>query len=86
MNYLPSCDLIVFVLWVLCIIDAPAGKVPLPRLSAVHRHQEWSGSFNKNSKKRGLTLRICAPASCLRGCCYYMEPLRAGLGVVVPPK
>lgn len=69
MNYLPSCDLIVFVFMGLVYkIDAAAGKVPPQRLSAVHKQQRWSNIFNNNSKKRGLILHICVPASCLRPC------------------
>lgn len=52
MNYLPSCDLIVFIfLGLVYKIDAAAGKVPLQRLSAVHKRQRWSNIFNNNSKK-----------------------------------
>lgn len=48
MNYLPSCDLIVFVFMGLVYkIDDAAGKVPPQRLSAVHKHQRWSNIFNK---------------------------------------
>lgn len=52
MNYLPSCDLIVFVFMGLVYkIDGAAGIVPPQRLSAVHKHQSWANVFNNNSEK-----------------------------------